>query len=165
MFTIIQDYKNYKTLKKIRKSASRELKNKFNQLLWIEHRWHVFLNDCSHNVYFSQVIQRLKVEKPHLLEEYVKDFAPFYHASSCFFVFRRNNSFRPRAYKEEEVRKCVHNHENGVLSEHNCSQCSKYQYENLVEYYSLKNRVQSLQRAEKEAKQNLLDNFSFLKQK
>lgn len=101
MFTIIQDYKNYKTLKKIRKSASRELKNKFNQLLWIEPRWHVFLNDCSHSVYFSQAIQRLKGEKPHLLERYIKDFAPFYHASSCFFVFRRNNSFRPRAYKEE----------------------------------------------------------------
>ena len=164
MLTIIQDYKNYRTLKKNRKSASRELNNKFNNLLWIEYRWSVYLHNCAQDACFSQGIQRIQREKPSFLEKYIKNFAPFKHASSCFYVFHRINSFRPGAYKKEEVRRCVHNHEDGVISEYNCSQCPKYQYENLVEYHALKSRVQSLKQAEKEAKHKLLSHFQFKRQ-
>jgi len=179
MFTFIQDYKDYRQQKKNVKSCQTKLATKFRDM--VQPISFSELDDYEHNLklltmggktaYAGKDVQALK--------KYMDEKAHLVHLPSCFCTIFASSYLIPTGIiqsiifsdfaeqersglKEKDVIKCIHNPDDGVISENHCANCSKDTFRNLLEYHYLKGQLQDAQQAEKKAKQKFLDNFGFL---
>ena len=182
MFTIIQDYKNYRQTKKTTKLVSDKLNSKFQNMIQP-------IGLCELNEYRLEVgilgIYAKELNTTYGITEtrkYISEKGPLVHLPSCFCYATAANLLEPKNIiqtvavqdlaKKERIEctennaiRCVHNFECGIIREDLCANCPKDTFKNLVEYHSLKAEMQDAQQQEKNAKQKLLSHFQFRKQK
>ncbi len=177
MFTIIQDYKNYRQQKKNLKLLKNEYAIRFKNMvqpislseLDDYKRQLELLTIGGKAVYSEKDIQAL--------EKYMHEKAPLVHLPSCFCTVFASSYLIPTniiesiifsdfakkersELKEEKVVKCIHSEaDGGIIHENYCANCSEDTFKNLLEYHSLKSQLQDAQQALKEAKQELLNNL------
>jgi len=180
MFTIFQDYKDYRKAKKIEKSIELKLINKFKEMLEITSFQEIGNYELKVGI-LTACAKELK-NHPETFQKYLDEKAPLVYAPSCFCTFSLAVNLEPKdliqsialfevakeeldksRYTEKKVIRCIHNPEDGVIKEHYCANCSIDKFRNLVEYHSLKGDLQQAQALTKTAKQKFLDNFSFTK--
>lgn len=108
--------------------------------------------------------------------------APLVHLPSCFCTVFASSYLIPTCIiqsiiysdcerkehselKEDNVFRCTHNREDGIIFENNCVNCSTDIFRNLVEYNALKGELQNAQQSLKDTKQKLLNHFKFRRHK
>lgn len=181
MKSLIQDYKNYRVAKKTLAELEKDVQAKINQMLVIVDKR--TLNDYvawSHS--FIKTAKEIQAKNDtHALEQFIEKCAPLVNAPSCFFTVSFLSGIKPRdivsemilaecakeerKLQEKHILRCMHNREDGTFFEKYCANCPRENFQRLVEYQSLNAQVQKAQKNAMDAKQKLLDNFAFIKQK
>lgn len=182
MFTIIQDYKNYRQTKKTMKMVNDKLNSKFQNMiqpigLHELNRYALEVGILS--LYTNELNTTYGITEA---QKYLSEKGPLVHLPSCFCYASAANLLKPKGIiqtvavldlaKKEHIEctennaiRCVHNIESGIIHEDLCANCPKDTFKNLVEYHSLKGQLQDAQQQEKNAKQKLLSHFQFRKRK
>lgn len=182
MFTIIQDYKNYRQQKKNVKLLKNKLVFKFQNM--VKPISFSELNDYKYQLNLLVIGGRaVRAEQGvKALSEYMDEKAPLVHLPSCFCNVFASSYLKPNGFiqsiicsdfadkerselKEDNVVKCVHNPDDGVIFENHCANCSTDIFRNLIEYHSLKGELQTAQQSLKGTKQKLLNHFKIKQQK
>jgi len=179
MFTIIQDYKYYRQQKKNVKLLKNEFVIKFRNM--VQPISFSELDDYKRKLFLLVMDGKaVRAGKDiEALEKYMNEKAPLVHLPSCFCTVFASSYLIPTdiiqsiifsdfakkersELKEEDVVKCIHSQvDGGVINKNYCANCSEDTFKNLLEYHSLKGRLEDAQQALKEAKQKLLDKFQF----
>ena len=151
MFQIIQDFEDWKNAKQYAKHVKYSLNSHienitekcscetFNGNLLKENHYHNILLIAS---FFGDKLD---------LEQIANDKSKLYRASSCFYKLKN------------DVKECINVSCDKRRAEIRCGDCSRFKY--LVVYQSLNTQLQEAQQKQEFAKQKLLDNFRFWKQK
>lgn len=157
---IIQDYKDWKKAKKATEIAKSKKDVQFATMLEQVSIPHFGYNYSIESAFIKSSPD--PKSKPQECKQYMDNYAHLCHAYPCFYVmynpFKDNND-----YKEEQVQRCMNNLADGTIYESFCQGCSAFK--DLVKYQSLLAQFKIAYEKQKEAKQKLLSNFIFWKQK
>ena len=162
MTNIIRDYKYWQETKKATKAAEGRLGVKLSCMVG-----KLSLADLGHNyaieAAFVQSMPDPKIQ-PAAAKKYIAQFAAKCHSYPCFFIlYNPFDHSDNKTYTEKNVTRCINNREDGTIYEAFCGKCPAFK--DLVEYQMLKSKLQDAQQQQQAAKQKLLDNFRFWKQK
>ncbi len=160
--SIIQDYKFWKEAKKATEIARLRKDVKFRTMLK-----QISIPHFGQNVSIEEAFIKSAPNpntKPQECKQYVGNYAHMCHAYPCFYVM--HNPFDDKdksSYTEEQVQRCMNNRADGTIYEAFCQGCPAF--EDLVKYQMLYAQFKTAQAKQKAAKQKLLDNFIFWKQR
>jgi hypothetical protein len=179
---MIQDYKNYRQIKKTMKMVNGKLNSKFQSMLqpiglYELHRYELEVGLLRLHINVLNTTYGITEATKYLSEK-----GPLVFLPSCFCYVSGANFLKPKGSiqrvavlgfaKKEHIEctennaiRCVHNIESGIIREDLCANCPKDTFKNLVEYHSLKAEKQAVLQQEKNAKQKLLSYFQFWKRK
>ena len=181
MKSLIQDYKNYRTAKKTLAKLETDVRAKINQMLVIIDK-KTFNNYLARTRVFIKTAKEIQEQNDQeKLKQLVDLCAPLVNAPSCFFTVSLLAGIKPhdiveeiildrcaheeRKLQEKHILRCMHNHEDGNITENYCINCPREKFQQLVEYQSLNSQFQNAQKGVADARQKLLNNFAFIKQK
>lgn len=181
MTGIIQDYKRYRTAKKAQENIESDLKRKLKGIVK-PIRFSELNKYCYALGLLTTYAESFDAEKDaNAFKEYMKEKAPLVHLPSCFCMVSVGFYLRPgsileaiiateiikeerdKPIKENDIIRCLHNHENGLIDENCCSNCPTERFKALVEYHSLHGKYTDALNATMLAKQTLFAHF--IKQK
>ena len=162
MLKIVQDFKNWVDACVITKNCETYLRNYRESIIaWCDSRT-VFENWYKENVYNTALRYAAASD----------DFKRFYQirgqksvtcrASSCFYKLV-DETYKGTAINPKDVFECINVKDKEGVGEHRCIGCSHY--DEHTRYQLLNSRLQEAQEKQQAAKQKLLDNFRFWKQK
>ena len=181
MFPIIQDYKDYRKTKKTAQAIKDRLDKHFKGMVKPVSLFELKKYNLQASLlvkYGNIVLEETGIEG---LNKYLEEKAPLVHAPSCFcttfassylkdnplanfmfaFPLKSLEEQERSALNENNVVRCIHNHEDGKLSENYCANCPPDRFKALLEFHSLKGDLQRAQEQQKQAKEKLLAHLPF----